>query len=224
MEINKTRIVISGDYKREEDKTTKPFEPVQADVFITETTFAHPSYVWTDTQKEYQKIQQWWEECQKLNLTAVLKVYSLGKAQRILHYLQPTSVILVHKSIYKINKVYKHFGIKLPTTFSFSDINKVDKNLLRKALLLVPHNSKVIQKLPLFSYQIAEASGHFANPAKRKPHLHKHFIISDHADFNGIIKTIEEVSPKKLILTHGNIHFLKHSKRYISTPEIEVFK
>ena len=105
MEINKKKIVVSGDYKRHYDSTAKPFEPVKADIFITETTFAHPTYLWPNPENEFQKIQEWWEECRKLNLTAVLKVYSLGKAQRILHNIKPTSVILIHKSIYKINKV-----------------------------------------------------------------------------------------------------------------------
>ena len=38
--------LVSGDYKRCADPSCAPFEPVQADVFITEATFALPIYRW----------------------------------------------------------------------------------------------------------------------------------------------------------------------------------
>ena len=37
-----TRIVASGDYKRQKDATCAPFEPIRCDVFITEATFGLP--------------------------------------------------------------------------------------------------------------------------------------------------------------------------------------
>ena len=39
--------LISGDYKRDEDPSCAPFEPVTADVLITEATFGLPIYRWS---------------------------------------------------------------------------------------------------------------------------------------------------------------------------------
>ena len=38
------RAVVSGDYKRADDPTCLPFEPVRCDLFITEATFALPVF------------------------------------------------------------------------------------------------------------------------------------------------------------------------------------
>jgi putative mRNA 3-end processing factor len=44
IEAEGTRLVVSGDYKREEDPTCRPFELVPCDVFITEATFGLPVF------------------------------------------------------------------------------------------------------------------------------------------------------------------------------------
>ena len=46
------RVVVSGDYKRREDPTCAPFEPVPCDIFITEATFGLPVFRHPDTGSE----------------------------------------------------------------------------------------------------------------------------------------------------------------------------
>src|SRR5436309_12425465 len=50
------RIVVSGDYKRREDPTCEPFEPVPCDVFITEATFGLPVFRHPETHDELDKL------------------------------------------------------------------------------------------------------------------------------------------------------------------------
>ncbi len=47
-----TRIVASGDYKRQPDSTCAAFEPVACDVFITEATFGLPVFRHPDDRDE----------------------------------------------------------------------------------------------------------------------------------------------------------------------------
>ena len=44
MEWRGSRVVVSGDYKRQPDPTCRPFEPITCDLFITEATFALPVF------------------------------------------------------------------------------------------------------------------------------------------------------------------------------------
>ena len=44
MEYRGSRVVVSGDYKRQPDPTCDPFDPVPCDVFVTEATFALPVF------------------------------------------------------------------------------------------------------------------------------------------------------------------------------------
>ena len=50
------RIVVSGDYKRAHDPTCATFEPVKADVFVTEATFALPVFRHPHAAEEIAKL------------------------------------------------------------------------------------------------------------------------------------------------------------------------
>ncbi len=53
--------------------------------------------------------------------------------------------------------------------------------------------------------QTAFASGWMSIRAlKKRSGFDKGFIISDHADWNGLIKTIKESKAKKVFLNHGD--------------------
>jgi len=52
--------VISGDYKRALDETCLPFEVVECDIFVTESTFALPIYQWPSNELIGQQIANWW--------------------------------------------------------------------------------------------------------------------------------------------------------------------
>ena len=51
--------VVSGDYKRADDPTCKPFELVPCDVFVTEATFALPIYRWPSASEVAAEILAW---------------------------------------------------------------------------------------------------------------------------------------------------------------------
>ncbi len=74
--------LVSGDYKRCPDPSCAAFEPVQADVFITEATFALPIYRWQTGGTIARQILQWWQA--NPDRPSVLLAYAFGKAQRLL--------------------------------------------------------------------------------------------------------------------------------------------
>src|SRR5580692_9657468 len=76
--------VVSGDYKRQSDPTCAPFEPLQCDVFISESTFGQPHFVWPDTTAVVGNIVRWWHINRERGRNSVLFCYALGKAQRML--------------------------------------------------------------------------------------------------------------------------------------------
>ena len=51
-----TRIVASGDYKRQADPTCLPFEPVACDIFITEATFGLPVFRHPPVEEEVARL------------------------------------------------------------------------------------------------------------------------------------------------------------------------
>ena len=195
--------LITGDLKRQKDKTCKSYEKLKTDVLICESTFGLPIFNWDSTNKIIDDITKW--VTQSEDSTSILFCYSLGKAQRLLSELDKQNFknIYVHKSINKMNIIYEKLGIELVETMIFD--NDLEINNLKDSLLLLPpslNNKNYLKKFKRL--QTGFASGWMSIRAlKKRSGFDKGFTISDHADWNGLIKTIKESEAKRVFLNHG---------------------
>ena len=78
LEYRGQRIVVSGDYKRRPDPTCPPFEPVAADLFVTEATFAMPVFRHPPVTEEIERLLR--SIALSPTRTHVIAAYALGKA------------------------------------------------------------------------------------------------------------------------------------------------
>ncbi len=130
----------------------------------------------------------------------------MGKAQRLLSELNSQNFknIYVHKSIEKMNGIYKSLGIELAETKVFD--KDLEINNLKNSLLLLPpslNNKNFLKKFEMV--QTGFASGWMSIRAlKKRSGFDQGFIISDHADWNGLIKTIKESKAERVFLNHGD--------------------
>ena len=197
--------VVSGDYKTCKDTTCTPFEPVACHTFISECTFGLPIFRWPSPEHEWQRILQWWQDNPDTDRTSVLKVYSLGKAQRVLQALKDVgSEILVHPSIMDLVPAYETQGIVFPP-MQIADAKSVRKSK-GKALVLTPTcNSMEAWMDEPESWQMMEISGWMqVRSPRRKRHLSCGFIVSDHADWDGLNQSIHATGASQVLLTHGD--------------------
>ncbi len=159
--------VITGDLKRQKDKTCKSYEKLKTDFLICESTFGLPIFNWESTSKIIDDITKW--VAQSEDSTSIVFCYSLGKAQRLLSELnsQNFKSIYVHKSINKMNIIYKSLGIKLVETKTFH--NDLEINNLKNCLLLLPpslNNKNFLKKFK--NVQTSFASGWMSIRALKK--------------------------------------------------------
>ncbi|AZQ59393.1 ligase-associated DNA damage response exonuclease [Maribacter sp. MJ134] len=195
--------VFTGDYKTEDDGISTPYEPIKCDTFITECTFGLPAFKWTPQAEVLQNINQWWAANKAEGKTSVLFGYSLGKAQRLLKYLDTD-----------IGKIYTHGAIEnmtrvLRPLVNFPDTHLITKDTKKTELLgnivLAPpsaHSSSWIRKM--VPYVTASASGWMAfRGARRRRAIDKGFVLSDHCDWQGLLASIEATGAEKIICTHG---------------------
>jgi putative mRNA 3-end processing factor len=202
--------VASGDYKREFDPTCEPFESVRCDVFITEATFGTPSYQWPQNHNVAQEILDWWTENSALGLNSVLFAYSLGKTQRVLGLLEPFRVppIYCHSAARVLNDCYRDQGIRLAPTVCLGQV-ALDSSL-RGELFIVPRSFMKSPQARLLGhdYRTAFASGWMA---KRAEGYDRGFIMSDHADWNDLLRTVSESQAKRVYVQHrGHGALVKH--------------
>jgi len=196
--------VVSGDYKCESDQISAPFEPVKCHTFITESTFGLPIYRWKSQVEVMGEINAWWERNAKRGITSVLYCYALGKAQRILKNIDPAiGKIYCHVSIENLNSIMREQGILLPQTILADKyISRADT---RGALLLTPPAVAESSWLRKFSpCETASASGWMSlRGARRKGAHDKGFVLSDHADWPGLISAVKATEAEQVLVTHG---------------------
>ena len=195
--------VVTGDYKTEDDGVCKAFESVKCHSFITECTFGLPVFKWQPQDEVFRDINNWWQENQEERMTSVILAYSLGKAQRILKYLDT-----------KIGKIYTHSAIEnmtevLRTYNDFPPTHRITRHTTKAELkgnvVLAPpsaQGSPWIRKI--VPYVTSSASGWMSTRgARRRRAIDKGFVISDHADWDGLLSAIKDTGCEKVICTHG---------------------
>jgi putative mRNA 3-end processing factor len=200
--------VASGDYKIEPDKTCAPFEPVRCDTFITESTFGLPIYRWDPEQSIFDDINRWWQKNAAEGRPSVIFGYSFGKAQRILSGLDPAiGPIVCHGAVEPLNRVYREGGIALPPTLMVSD---VDKAALKQSIIVAPPSASGSPWMKRFGdYSDAFASGWMQlRGARRRRGVDRGFVLSDHADWPGLMSAIGATGAQRVIVTHGSIPVL----------------
>jgi len=197
--------VASGDYKRQGDPTCAPFEVVRCDVFITEATFALPVYRWPDTREVVTDIVQWRRTCEARGEAAVLFCYALGKAQRVLAELagfdEPPP--LLHGAIAAGVEVYRAAGVAMAATELLSE--QASRNDYAGRLVIAPPSAAGSAWMRRFRRaQQGFASGWMRiRGNRRRRNYDRGFVISDHADWPDLLRTIEQTGARRVFATHG---------------------
>jgi len=197
--------VASGDYKVALDPTCTPFEPVRCDVFITESTFGLPIYRWCPDDELFADIDTWWARNAGHARASVLACYSFGKAQRVLSGVDPSiGPIIVHGAVQPLNAAYRAAGVALPDTRMVTEVT--DKADLRRCLVLCPPSAVGSTWLRRFGdAQTAFASGWMqVRGNRRRGGYDRGFVLSDHADWPGLLEAIAATGAQRVIVTHGS--------------------
>jgi putative mRNA 3-end processing factor len=203
------RIVASGDYKDVADPTCAPFELVPCDVFITEATFGLPVFRHGDPRGEIAKLLH------SLALfperAHLVGAYSLGKAQRVIALIRQAGYdqpIYLHGALQKITNYYAD-RIDLGELRLVRGANKVE---LAGTITLAPPTSLTDLWSRRFPDPItAFASGWMRVRARARQHgVALPLVISDHADWDGLIATVVATGAGQIWVTHGAEEALVH--------------
>ena len=195
--------VFTGDYKTEADGVAKPYEPVKCHTFITECTFGLPAFKWQPQEEVFAEINNWWQQNQSEGKTSVIFGYSLGKAQRLLKYLDPSiGKIYTHGAIENMTEVLRP-QLEMPETTRIT--RDVKKEEIKGNIVIAPpsaHGTPWIKKM--VPYVTASASGWMTfRGARRRRAIDRGFVLSDHCDWQGLLSSIKETGAEKIICTHG---------------------
>jgi putative mRNA 3-end processing factor len=196
--------VVSGDYKLADDPTCEPFEPVRCDTFITESTFALPVYRWERSGDIFDQINAWWRANRDAGRASIIFAYSLGKSQRILAGVDAgIGPIITHAAVENLNRAYRAAGVKLPETAMVSETAK--GKAFAGALVIAPPSAEGSAWQKRFEpASTAVASGWMqVRGARRRRSADRGFVLSDHADWPGLLNAVSLTGASRVLATHG---------------------
>lgn len=196
--------VVSGDYKTVPDGLSEAFAPVRCHAFVSECTFGLPVFRWEDPGRIADRINGWWAANAQDGKFSLLGAYSLGKAQRLLATLDPAiGPILCHAAVENTNAVLRQQGYGLPAT------RRVTPDLKARdhpgALVLAPPSALASGWAKRFTpASDAIASGWMAlRGVRRRRAADRGFVVSDHADWDGLNSAISATGAERVFVTHG---------------------
>jgi putative mRNA 3-end processing factor len=211
--------VFSGDYKTENDGISGQFEPIKCNTFITESTFGLPIYNWRPQPEIFRNIKNWILKNKEQGKASIMLAYSLGKAQRILQPLsEVTDVIYAHGAVYNMHMALVNAGWKLPLLERITFDTPKEK--LKNAVIIAPPSAENSTWMKRFTpYAIGYCSGWMQVRGNvRRKNVDGGFVISDHADWNGLLQAVKATEATKVFVTHG---YQAAFSRYLNEIGIE---
>jgi putative mRNA 3-end processing factor len=196
--------VLSSDYKRAADPTCAPFEPVRCHTFLTESAFGLPIYRWPPAVDVFAAVNGWWKANQDRGKCSALFGDPLGALQRILTGVDAgIGPVVCHEAVEPINRIYRVGGAALAPTLSEADVPRGFD--WTRALVLAPPSART----PAWMKRFGPASTGLASGwmrirgTRRRNSIDRGFVLSNHADWPALQKTIAESEAETVLVTHG---------------------
>ena len=203
LEFGGRRVIVSGDYKRRRDPTCEEFTPRSCDVFISEATFGLPVFHHPPDQTQIARILEALER--EPERCVLVGAYALGKCQRVISLLREAGyheTIYLHGAVVSLCELYSRLGIELG---SLEPVQEIDKKSLEGKIIMAPPsalNDRWSRRLP--DPIGAMASGWMSIRARaRQRHVELPLVISDHADWDELLQTLNDVGAPEVWITHG---------------------
>jgi putative mRNA 3-end processing factor len=211
MEYGGARAVVSGDYKRVPDPTCAGFVPIPCDVFVTEATFALPVFRHPPPEHEIQRLLD--SVALFPDRTHVVGCYALGKCQRLIALLRAAGwdrPIWLHGALMPLCQLYEARGIPLGDLRLATGAAKAE---LAGAIVLAPPSAVTDRwARRLADPVVALASGWMRVRQRAKSRgVELPLVISDHADWDELNATLDEVAAPEVWVTHGREEALIHA-------------
>jgi DNA ligase 1 len=193
-------LLYTGDFKLRPGKSAETAQWHHADTLIMETTFGLPRYRFPPTEEVVDQIVTFCRETIGAGGVPVLLGYSLGKAQEILCSLDGAGLRpMLHGSVYQMTRIYEQFGQSFCKYLRYTP-----GDVAGKVLICPPsaNHSHMLERIA--RKRVAMISGWAVDPnAVYRYQVDAAFALSDHADYNDLLRYVELVQPQRVFTLHG---------------------
>ena len=180
----------------------------KARTLIIEATYGKKGYVFPSPAEVVDNANKLISEMYSRGKPVILCGYALGKAQIISYLFSSWDPIFVHESVKKMNEICSNLGVPLNSFKSYSQAKK--EGLLDKKPWIIISPSSYSKNLMISSLRKKYGAVVFSFSGWAIDERHKYysgadypFPLSDHCDFNDLVKVVKHVDPEKVYTVHG---------------------
>jgi len=200
LESETETLLYTGDFKLRPGKSAEPAEWTGADTLIMETTFGRPRYRFPPSEQVIGEIVAFCRDAIEEDTVPVLLGYSLGKAQEILCALEGADLLpMLHGSVFEMTRIYEQLG-----QLFCKYVRYKPAEVMGKVLVCPPsaNRSPMLEKIS--RKRVALLSGWAVDPnAIYRYQVDAAFPLSDHADYDDLLRYVDLVQPKRVLTVHG---------------------
>ena len=213
-------LLYTGDFKLRKSRTVPPADPRPADVLVTESTYGSPYFRFPPADEVEQRLVDLVAAAFAEGKQPVVHGYSLGKSQENARILTDAGFnVTMHGALWHISGFYQKHGVSLGRADQLRRYKKADfsgdKQLdleERGVLLCPPRDARgaVTQQFGERVCRIMMSGWALSQNARFRYGVEHALPLSDHADWDELLETIERVRPKHVVAHHGFADFPDH--------------
>ncbi|MFH8080687.1 MAG: hypothetical protein QXO84_02290 [Candidatus Aenigmatarchaeota archaeon] len=207
IEYKNKKIFYSGDICDKHRFNLKGADVPKSDIMILEATFGREDYQFPPISEIIENSIKWIREQVENKFSVALLGYPVGKAQIISKIVEAFDLpIIIYDEIFDINEICKNYGFQTKSYIPFSKATDITKN--QQFISIFPNSIKYVNFLRSLKFKnpikIAAFSGWAIKESyKQQRGLDEAFPLSDHADFNGLLKIMKQSDPEIVYTFHG---------------------
>jgi Cft2 family RNA processing exonuclease len=200
-------VAYTGDYKLRPNPFSPPAVVPRVDELVMECTFGEPRYVFPPDDVLVRRLYRFVDEAFDDAVPVVL-AYALGKGQEALWHLTRHGYdVVLHSAIAKLCTLHEQLGCGFPGpgTWGRYERGKVG----RRVLLTVPNTRKTAMVQGLARKRVCHLTGWALHPGAFNMYRDCDLVLplSDHADFEALVRTARESGARKVWTVHGPASF-----------------
>jgi Cft2 family RNA processing exonuclease len=212
-------LLYTGDFKLRTCLTVEPAELAPADVLVTETTYGLPFFRFPDRRLVAEQLIDLVAGAFRAGRQPIVMGYSLGKAQEITRILTGAGfAVTAHGAVHAMSRLYAEHGVPLGDfrRYRFDDFHGPHAlDLRQRGVLVAPPNVARSPFVTRFDnpLRIVMTGWALLKNAKFRYGVDHALPLSDHADFDELLETVDRVRPRKVYTHHGYREFADELKR-----------
>lgn len=210
IECKGERLVYTGDFKLKPSRTAEPCEILPCDHLVMECTYGQPRYRFPDRAQVEADLMGFVESLLAKKQAPLVLAYALGRAQELIRlFADHGFTVAVENRIFDMTKIYEELGVPIGPYDRFDP-----QDYEGRVLIFPPHLSKAPVLAAIRDKCTIAVTG-WAVDGRQNAWYRSDaaFPLSDHADFDDLLRYVEQARPKVVYLVHGFEDFADHLRR-----------